>query len=219
MSQNCKSDLWTARRAKSLVAAVLGFLWPGWGHFYVGYPVRGLLLIGSVALAPFFFDLARLALGPGPWILRLNYIESTTRLLFCAIGALGPMRLARNPSNRLRPSGLTTILIMLIYTALSGLLHDFLWWNRKSLERHSPVPRSFLMRGSDMEPSVNYCDEYLANVWSKHPVHREIVAFQPDPDYRGEQEQKVARVAGLPGDTVQIHNGKMTRNGSNVDEP
>ena len=166
-----------------------------------------------------YLDRPRLTLGPGPWILRLNCLEMTTRLLFGVVGALGPVWLARNPRSKLRPSGLITILTMLIYTSLIGLFHDFLWWNRRSLERHSPVPRSFLMRGSDMEPSLNYCDDYLVNVWSRQPVHSEIVAFQPAPNYRGEQEQKVSRVAGLPGDTLQIQDGKMTRNGLKVDEP
>ncbi len=198
---------------------LLGFFWPGWGFFFAGYPSRALLVIALIFAAPSFFNLSRLAFGPGPWISRLNYLELMTFLLIAAFSTLGPTRLAQNTSDRERPTVLLTLLALLVYSSLSGLFHDLLWWNRKLLERHSLLPLVFAMKGGDMEPSVNYGDDYIVNVWSKQPTHGEIVAYQPDPSYRGQQEQKVSRVAGVPGDTIEIGHGRMTRNDSLVDEP
>jgi signal peptidase I len=93
----------------------------------------------------------------------------------------------------------------------------------------------FIVRGRSMEPSF-YENEYLiVDELSYHfrdPVRGEIVVFRPVPKYREQgagaessKEHYIKRVIGLPGETVEVKDRRVTiyneefPNGTVLNEP
>jgi signal peptidase I len=54
--------------------------------------------------------------------------------------------------------------------------------------------------------------------WFEEPQRGDIVVFEP-PEELGQSEDFIKRVVGLPGETVEVRDGKVFINGKALDEP
>jgi len=69
-----------------------------------------------------------------------------------------------------------------------------------------------------MVPTINVGDRLLIEKWTLDGLqHGDIVAFwAPIPN---DEERYIKRLIGLPGDTIEVKDGDLFRNGEKVDEP
>jgi signal peptidase I len=85
--------------------------------------------------------------------------------------------------------------------------------------------QAFYIPSESMKPTLNVGDRVLVNKLSYrvHDVNRgDIVVFETPPkaeDANGKIKDLVKRVVGLPGETVETHNGIVFVNGRQLDEP
>ncbi|MGA9172472.1 MAG: signal peptidase I [Thermoactinomyces sp.] len=73
------------------------------------------------------------------------------------------------------------------------------------------------VHGQSMEPTLKGDELLIVNKWIYHvgmPNYGDIIVFHTD-----EGRDFIKRVIGLPGDRIDIENGKVYRNGKPVDEP
>jgi signal peptidase I len=79
--------------------------------------------------------------------------------------------------------------------------------------------QSFVVVGESMEPSVHEGQRLLVSKVSYYlgePKRGDVIVFQP---LGNAEEDYVKRVIGLPGDSVEIRSGKVSVNGTVLDEP
>lgn len=85
------------------------------------------------------------------------------------------------------------------------------------------VVEAFRVPTESMLPTLEVQDRFLANKFVyrfTEPDRGDIVVFEAvEPNARGEFDILVKRVAGLPGDTVQVQGGTLLVNGEPVSEP
>jgi signal peptidase I len=85
--------------------------------------------------------------------------------------------------------------------------------------------QAFYIPSESMRPTLNVGDRVLVNKLSyrAHDVNRgDIVVFETPPkakDANGKIKDLVKRVIGLPGETLETHNGVVFINGRQLDEP
>lgn len=80
------------------------------------------------------------------------------------------------------------------------------------------VVQGFKVYGSCMEPNLHTGERLLGNKFVYHfgqPARGDIVVFKYPPDPR---KVFIKRVVGLPGETIEIHGGKVYANGKPLDE-
>ncbi|TCW36566.1 signal peptidase I [Laceyella sacchari] len=73
------------------------------------------------------------------------------------------------------------------------------------------------VHGASMEPTLMNDEKIIVNKWSyrmHEPVYGDIVVFHAE-----EGRDFIKRVIGLPGDRIEIKNGKVYRNGKMLNEP
>lgn len=127
--------------------------------------------------------------------------------------------LLRNMQKKILPFILETVIDLAIIGLLVVLIRSF-------------IASPFQVHGSSMCPTFNYengiCEtdygEYLIISKFKYlfgnPQRGDIVVFEPPNQPKGSaQEFFIKRVIGLPGETVEISNGKVYINGKKLDEP
>ncbi|MEK5236624.1 signal peptidase I [Paenibacillus sp. FSL L8-0470] len=70
-----------------------------------------------------------------------------------------------------------------------------------------------------MDPTIEVNDRLVVEkmLWLTTLKHGDIVVFIPPVE--GVQKKYVKRLMGLPGDTVEIKDGALFRNGEKIDEP
>jgi signal peptidase I len=81
------------------------------------------------------------------------------------------------------------------------------------------VVRTFYIPSGSMEPTLQIHDVLLVNEFEyrfSKPHHGDIVVFPPPIP---SSNDFIKRLIGAPGDTLQIHNGIVIRNGQPLDEP
>jgi signal peptidase I len=79
--------------------------------------------------------------------------------------------------------------------------------------------QSSIVLGSSMEPNLQEGQRLIINKAVYHfrtPERGDIIILHPPID---PQKEYVKRVIGLPGDTVQVHSGKVLVNGTALVEP
>ena len=79
--------------------------------------------------------------------------------------------------------------------------------------------QSSIVLGSSMEPNLQEGQRLIINKAVYHfraPERGDIIILHPPIE---PQKEYVKRVIGLPGDTVQVHNGKVYVNGTALVEP
>lgn len=71
-----------------------------------------------------------------------------------------------------------------------------------------------------MIPTIQINDRLVVEkmLWITTLKHGDIVVFHPPAD-GGTEKRYVKRLIGLPGDTVEIKDGALYRNGNKIDEP
>jgi signal peptidase I len=85
--------------------------------------------------------------------------------------------------------------------------------------------QAFYIPSESMRPTLNVGDRVLVNKLSYrvHDVNRgDIVVFETPPkakDANGKIKDLVKRVVGLPGETLEAHDGIVSINGHQLDEP
>jgi signal peptidase I len=86
------------------------------------------------------------------------------------------------------------------------------------------VIQAFYIPSGSMKPTLLVNDRILVNKFGyffQEPKVGDIVVFRaPVPAVRpGEKKDFIKRVVGLPGDRLEVHGGKLYRNGAPVNEP
>ena len=120
-----------------------------------------------------------------------------------------PQKEAKRPSSPLR--GAVEWVAILVGAVLVALvIKTFLF-------------QAFYIPSVSMEPTLKVKDRVIVNKLSYdfHDVHRgDIVVFKSPP---GEEtatvKDLIKRVIGLPGETVEAHNGRIMINGQTLEEP
>ncbi len=76
-----------------------------------------------------------------------------------------------------------------------------------------------VVSGTSMRPTLENGDRLLVSKWQllfAHPHAGDVITFE-DPEEKG--RYLVKRVVGVPGNTIEIRDGKLYRNGKLVQEP
>ncbi len=87
------------------------------------------------------------------------------------------------------------------------------------------ILRTFVVEGriiptGSMLPTIQLQDRVMVNkfiYWFSEPEQGDIIVFQP-PDIIGQEDDYIKRVIGLPGDTIQVKDGKVYVNGDPLEE-
>jgi signal peptidase I len=82
--------------------------------------------------------------------------------------------------------------------------------------------QAFYIPSGSMLPTLEIQDRVLVNKLSYdlHPVHRgDIIVFKSPDQTPGQVKDLIKRVIGIPGDTVEAHDGKLFVNGVAQNEP
>lgn len=72
-----------------------------------------------------------------------------------------------------------------------------------------------------MIPTIQISDRVLVNkflYYFKQPQRGDIIVFKP-PEKLAQKDDFIKRVIGLPGDTVEVHDGRVFVNGDALTEP
>ena len=84
------------------------------------------------------------------------------------------------------------------------------------------VVQNFKVQGTSMMPTVHNGSLVLVNkvdYFLHGPQRGDVIVFHAPPATGAQNQDFIKRVIGLPGDTVQIHNGKVFVNGRALSEP
>ncbi|MCH5586582.1 signal peptidase I [Shimazuella sp. AN120528] len=76
-----------------------------------------------------------------------------------------------------------------------------------------------VVNGTSMRPTLQNGDRLLVNKWDLlfgKPHRGDVITFE-DPEEKG--RYLVKRVVGVPGDTIEVKNGQLYRNGKLANEP
>lgn len=83
-----------------------------------------------------------------------------------------------------------------------------------------------IVKGESMVPTLHPNDYLIMNrvTYRNHPVeYQDVIVFHSNLSLDGESSSKkkdlVKRVIGLPGDTIEVREGKVYRNGEELNEP
>lgn len=102
------------------------------------------------------------------------------------------------------------VILVVAFVLVFGLIKPF-------------VVEAFKVPTESMVPTLLVQDRFLANKFIyrfTEPERGDIVVFESvDPNPKGEFDILVKRVAGLPGDTVQVQGGTLLVNGRPQNEP
>jgi signal peptidase I len=82
--------------------------------------------------------------------------------------------------------------------------------------------QAFYIPSLSMDPTLKINDRVLVNKLSYdlHDVNRgDIVVFESPPNETSEEKDLIKRVIGLPGETVEAHDGRIFIDGQALDEP
>ncbi len=88
------------------------------------------------------------------------------------------------------------------------------------------ILRTFVIEGrviptGSMLPTIQLQDRVMVNKFIylfKKPAYGDVVVFEP-PAILGQQQDYIKRLIGLPGDSIEVKNGKVYRNGKALYEP
>jgi len=84
------------------------------------------------------------------------------------------------------------------------------------------VVQAFYIPSGSMEPTLVRGDRILVNKYVYYlgePQVGDIVVFEAPPQASTEEKDFIKRVVGVPGDILEVHNGRLYRNREPIDEP
>lgn len=193
------------------LAMALTMCCPGLGQLYCGRAARGLMMFGSFALF-------------GPLVVGMSFIATSTASLWlfmaCVLTyliaavwiALDAKRIARQMTGQdysLRDYNQLAVYVLLSLSSMpySIGLAFFLRAN---------VMEAFVIPTRSMAPTLIPGDRILTNKLgiSTHTFSRGDVIVFRNPENR--RQNFVKRIAGLPGDTIEIKEGKLFINGESL---
>lgn len=80
-----------------------------------------------------------------------------------------------------------------------------------------------LVKGDSMFPTIqenNYLVIEKVSYWFRAPAYGEVIVFKSHlPENSFKNKDLIKRIIGLPGDTIQIRDGMVWRNGKLLEEP
>jgi signal peptidase I len=198
------SDIRPRRPARPWRAAILSLLVPGAGHLYawrpalavaawVGSVVAGAALIAALVAAP-----GRVAFAALLGVFVVLYIAIAAHAWKIAESTGGPAR---------PPAGLLALLIVaFIVAAAAGAVAAKPW-----VDHH--VARAYGVSSPSMDPGLLVGDWILASPRRGSLEHDRVVI------YRRAGEWYIKRAVGVAGDTLEMRERRMYRNGQAVPEP
>lgn len=84
------------------------------------------------------------------------------------------------------------------------------------------IVRSYYIPSGSMIPTLLVGDYILVNelqyVFAK-PMRGDVAVFHPPDTYHGNKEDLIKRVVGIEGDLIAVKDGKLIRNGVEINEP
>jgi signal peptidase I len=198
------------RRVRPILALLAGLLEFGLGYVYVGQLRRALASIGIFYGIIAFFAWTCLVLYSALlwWLVCAGCLLVIGVVLVHPVGvAIGHRHVPKHDYNRWW--------FYLIWTiALTGLV-IFIGINRQILFGYEP----FRIRSVSMSPSIELDDFVLADTWryrNPAPAAGEIVIVER-PENPG--EKYIKRIVAVSGDSVEIRDGTLYRNGQAIAEP
>lgn len=191
-------------RVRPWVAAFTSLLWPGAGHFVAGRFSRGLLF--AALQLDLFVVVAVLTVRP-PLPGLLMYVPASIAIALDAVVAVDAWRVARvtPETSWLRRWG-AAIGVLLLVSALDEPVTQLL---------SHRVGHTVRMSGASMEPAVLGGDEVFVVPQPPQQLHYDDIVEWRDTRGGG----YLFRLAGLPGDTLEMRGGRLIRNGRAVAEP
>lgn len=82
--------------------------------------------------------------------------------------------------------------------------------------------RTFYIPSGSMIPTLEIKDYILVNEFVyrfEEPKRGDIIVFKPPPEANAGEKEFIKRVIGLPGETVEVQDGKVLVNGEPLTEP
>lgn len=198
-----------AARRRPWVAGLLGLLFPGFGHLYIGKPWIGLAVVAGVdtlVLLAAFFGLGTMAGMVALLVIGFGALIATAAHAFVRAKRMATVELGWY--NRWYS-------LVSLYVGISIVLSQV--WS--TLIVPNLRYRAFTLPTTSMEPTILRGDRFIVDTWAYRdtlPQRGEIAIFRyplaPDRDM-------LKRCVGVPGDDVEIVNKRLLVNGSAVLEP
>jgi signal peptidase I len=179
------------------VVAFLYSIIPGLGQWYNGQPAKaGVFMLLTLALIVFGLDGPLLATGL-PGMALLLFLELGYRLFMTVEAVVTAMRLkaiSLSWYNRLPAHVAVVVVACLGWSAGTNALLEHMRY------------RTFYIPSGAMEHTLEINDYVVVDTWayrSEIPRRGDIVVFTPPPQ-AGAGKKYIKRVAGVPGDTVEL---------------
>lgn len=198
-------------RRRPWAAALLGLLGGPLGHFYAGSAKRGVLVyLAVVVLVPMVVVLT-LRIPSAHFACYSLFLTAAVGWLLLPVDAFLVARRA-NQTNRPRSSYQRWWAYILIFGAIYGCSEVSIWVYRKF------VAEGFALVTGSMQNTLFPHERFLVDktFLPGQPDFQDVVCFR---DPSAENTANVARVIGLPGDSIEIRDEVVFRNGIALEEP
>lgn len=196
-----------AKRRRPLVAFLLSLVCPGLGQIYATRIARGRVLLGG-GLALVALMVAVLAMPPtSASVVGLGAILVGASQLYQIAAAVDAWRAARDVGSAVA----TRANRLWVYAALL-----LVWFGLPSLV--APMPRwsAYTIAAGSMLPGIASGESVIAwrGYFADHaPAPGDLAVFKLP---RDNATDYVKRIVGLPGQRIQVHNGRLTIDGTVV---
>ena len=192
------------RPARPWLAAALSLIKPGLGHLYSWRPVLALAVwvgyAGISALVVWAFVGSRGVIAP--WSALGAFV-----ILHFAV-AWHAWYLARHGTGQSRPSRPRLVLALVAaYAAFTFITVSVQSWVKRNIAEAYTIPTL------SMEPTILQGDWIIVSRRHTSVQRDHVVVFLR------QGESVIARITGLPADTLQMRDGALLRNGTKVNEP
>lgn len=202
----------TPARTPNRLIAFLASLWlPGLGQLYNGEPGKAVGCLGLTAAA------ATLAFVSGPRWIDLGLAGAILVGVFLALVRLAIATEAARSAGWERPTRACNhwfVYVLVVLAANWGI------GELRSLTTRLPLPvRSYYIPSGSMIPTLEPRDFILSDhtAYSDAEPQRFDIVVTRFPD--GGETEYIKRVAGLPGETIEMIDGKLVVNGRQLDYP
>lgn len=194
------------------LASVLSIFLPGLGHVYAGNLAKGIALPILLPPLSFLFAFILLVTSGAKYALILGIILFPCLYLFIIIDAY---KTARNQDEEYVLKRFNKWYVYLVIFVVFGLILQ----TASSVFVRNNYVQAFKIPSGAMLPTLMIGDHILVDK-TIDPISdlkiNEIIVFQFPKDTN---ISYVKRVVGLPGDTIELKNKKLFRNGAKADDP
>ena len=193
-------------RLNPVGAFFAGIFW--FGYAYVGRVGRAVIMLGSVYSLIAVFAWAR-------WILDPSYLYLLTAsvLIVYLIAIFHPVLIAvRNPESPRKPYNKWWF--YLAWVVANGLFAEAFLGNRGVILGYE----TYRIPSASMAPTLQPGDLLTADTWhyrEEAPLPGDIVAYEVAP---GAGVMYIKRIVGVPGDRIEVREGRLFRNGGQAPE-